>query len=223
MEQVALRVRVHHEAKNWLVFTDCSNAFNTVKRTAVLAEVAICAPALTSFAAKCYGERSAPVFFQMESGERRKIECSSGAQQGDTMGPALFCIPLLPVLKRTRVEFESKGVGAFAYLDDISIGMIDITPDTVEIVPFLQRELPNIGIAIHPSKTVALPPKGHAPMPEQFGLLEGIGVRIAERSEVKVVRSKLLGLGGVCLQNGTDCSSKRVSALHGTFTGRPFL
>ena len=87
------------------------------------------------------------------------------------MGPALFCMPLLPVLKRTREEFEQKGVEAFAYLDDISIGMMEITPDTVEVVPFLQRELANIGIAINPRKTVALPPKGHVPTPEENSLL----------------------------------------------------
>ena len=153
----------------------------------MLAEAATCVPALTPFVAKCYGEMSAPVFFQMESGERRKIDCSSGVQQGDAMGPALFCMPLLPVLKRTREEFEPRGVEAFAYLDDISIGMMEITPDTVEVVPFLQRELSNIGIAINPSKTVALPPKGHVPTPEQIALLEGIGVSIAERGGVQVV------------------------------------
>ena len=27
VEQVALRARVHHEAINWLILTDCSNAF----------------------------------------------------------------------------------------------------------------------------------------------------------------------------------------------------
>ena len=103
------------------------------------------------------------------------------------MGPALFCMPILPVLKRTRAEFEPGGVDAFAYLDDISIGMMEITPDTVKVVPFLQRELSDIGIAINPSKTVALPPKGHVPTPEQIVLLEGIGVSIAERGGVKVV------------------------------------
>ena len=118
----------------------------------------------------------------MKSGERRKIDCSSGVQQGDAMGPALFCMPLLPVLKRTRAEFEPRGVEAFAYLDDSSIGMMEITPDTVEVV--LQRELSNIGIAINPSKTVALPPKGHVPTPEQIALLQGIGVSIAERGGV---------------------------------------
>ena len=171
VEQVALRARMHHEANNWLTLTDCSNAFNTVKRTAMLAEAATCVPALTPFVAKCYGEMSAPVFFQMESGERPKIDCSSGVQQGDAMGPALFCMPLLPVLKRTRAEFEPRGVEAFAYLDDISIGMMEITPDTVEVVLFLQRELSNIGIAINPIKTVALPPNGHVPTPEQNALL----------------------------------------------------
>ena len=102
------------------------------------------------------------------------------------MGPALFCMPLLPVLKRTRAEFEPRGVEAFAYLDDISIGMMEITPDTVEVVPFLQRELSNIGIATNPSKTVALPPKGHVPTPEHITLLEGISVSIAERGGFKV-------------------------------------
>ena len=49
------------------------------------------------------------------------------------------------------------------------------------------RELSNIGIAINPSKTVALPPKGHVLALEGIALLEGIGVRIAERGGVKVV------------------------------------
>ena len=65
------------------------------------------------------------MFLQVESRERRKIDCSSGVQQGDAMGPALFCKPLFPVLKRTRAEFELRGVEAFAYLDDISIGNME--------------------------------------------------------------------------------------------------
>ena len=74
-----------------------------------------------------------------------------------------------------------------AYLDDISIGLIEITTDAVEVVPFLQREVFNIGVAINPSQTVTLPPKGHEPTPELIALLEGIGVRISERGGVKVV------------------------------------
>ena len=83
VEHVSLRARTLHETSNWLVLTDCSNAFNTVKRKAVLAEAAHCVPALTTFVAKCYGTRPADVFFRMDSGETRTITCSSGVQQGE--------------------------------------------------------------------------------------------------------------------------------------------
>ncbi|CAN0595363.1 unnamed protein product, partial [Laminaria digitata] len=92
-----------------LVLTDCSNAFNTVKRTAVLEE--------------CYGTRPADVFFRMDSGETRTIACSSGVQQGDPMGSAMFCLALRPRLKRFRQEFEGEGVEAFEYMDDVSLGL----------------------------------------------------------------------------------------------------
>ena len=73
----------------------------------MFAEAAICVPALTSFVATCYGKRSDPVFFQIESGKRLNIEhCSSSVQQGDSMGPELFCMPLLPVLKRTQASSQ---------------------------------------------------------------------------------------------------------------------
>ncbi|CAM9775707.1 unnamed protein product, partial [Laminaria digitata] len=92
-----------------LVLTDCSNAFNTVKRTVVLAE--------------CYGTRPADVIFRMDSGETRTIACSSGVQQGDPMRPEMFCLALRQGLKRFRQEFEREGVEAFAYMDDVSLGL----------------------------------------------------------------------------------------------------
>ena len=82
---------------------------------------------------------------------------------------------------------ERKGVEAFAYVDDISIGMVEVTSDIVDVVLFLQRELAGIGIAMNPSKTVALPPKGHVPTLEEIALLGGLDVRIGERGEMKVV------------------------------------
>lgn len=99
------------------MLTDCSNTFNTANRMAVLAEAANSLPALTPFVVKRNDERPAPVFFQMNSGdggrpvrmffqtdagERRMIDCSNGVQQGDAMRPALFCMPLVLVLKQIR-------------------------------------------------------------------------------------------------------------------------
>ena len=44
---MGLRARTLHETGNWLVITDCSNAINTMNRTAVVAEAAHCGPELT--------------------------------------------------------------------------------------------------------------------------------------------------------------------------------
>ena len=175
---MGLRAGTLHETGNWLVLTDCSNAFNTVKRKAVLAEAANCVSALTPFLAKCYGTRPADVFFRMDSGETRTIACSSGVQQGDSMGPAMLCLALRPGLKRSREEFEGEGVEACAYMDDVSLGLTRITADTVRAFAFLRQELEGIGIVVNPAKTVALPPKGHAPTAEEISLLESVAVSI---------------------------------------------
>ena len=103
------------------------------------------------------------------------------------MKPALFSMPFLPVLKRNREKSEAKGVEAFAYLDDISIGMIEVTSDTVEAAPFLQPKLASISMAIIPRKTAVIPTKGHISTLDDFIFLEGISVSIAERGGVEVV------------------------------------
>ena len=90
---------MHHDAKHWNTLTDWSNEFNTVKRTALLDDVATCVLALTQFRRDIYPF----MFFQMNSsGERRKIDRSNGVQYGDAMGPTMFGMPLSPVLKRAR-------------------------------------------------------------------------------------------------------------------------
>ncbi|CAN0376531.1 unnamed protein product [Laminaria digitata] len=67
----------------------------------------------------------------MGSEETRTIACSSGVHQGDPMDPAMFCLALRPRLKRFRQEFEGEGVEAFAYMDDVSLGLMGITANTV--------------------------------------------------------------------------------------------
>ena len=167
VEHVPLRARIDNEAGNCMIQTDASNAFNSVFRKPMLEQVAACTPALTAFVAKCYGERPASVCFQMDSGERTKLECARGVQQGDTMGPAQFCLPLRPVLTRVREKYESQGVEAYAYLDDITIAADKISTGTVGVVPFLERELIARGIHLGPGKTVSLAPKGHVLTPEE--------------------------------------------------------
>ena len=77
---VVFSARIHHEAGNYTIPTVASNAFNLVLQKPMLEQVDACAPALTGFAAKCYGERPASVLFQMDSGERTKLGCSREVQ-----------------------------------------------------------------------------------------------------------------------------------------------
>ena len=69
----------------------------------------------------------------MDSGENQTIACSSGVQQGGGMGQAMFCLSLRPGLKRFREEGE--GVEAFAYMDDVCLGLMRVTANTVGASP----------------------------------------------------------------------------------------
>lgn len=55
VETVGPRARAIQEMGNWLIITDFSNAFNSVKMSQVLAGVANCAPAITPLLTKRYG------------------------------------------------------------------------------------------------------------------------------------------------------------------------
>ena len=57
---------------------------------------------------------------------------------------------------------------AFAYMDDVSLGLTGITANTIRAFAFLRREVEDIGIVVNTSKTVALPPKGHAPTAQEI-------------------------------------------------------
>lgn len=69
-------------------------------------------------------------------------------------------------------------------------GMTEIILNTaVEVRPFRARAVRDtgLGIAINPSKTIALIRKGHAPTPKEFARLGGMQVRVVEEDGVKVV------------------------------------
>ena len=57
----------------------------------------------------------------------------------------------------------------FAYMDDVSLGLMGITASTVRpFFSFLRLELEDIGIVVNLAQTVALPPKEHAPTAEDI-------------------------------------------------------
>ena len=59
------------------------------------------------------------------------------------MGRALFCLALRLGLKHFREEFKREGVEAFAYMDDVSL---DLTEITVNTFAFLRRSRQLVGV-----------------------------------------------------------------------------
>ena len=86
----------------------------------------------------------------------------------------------------------------FANMNDVSLGLMGVTANTVRALSFLRRKPDDIGMVVNPSKTMVLPPKGRAPMPEENSPLESVYVRIADEGRVTVVlisRSAQIGAG----------------------------
>ena len=61
----------------------------------------------------------------------RTIARSREMEQGYSIEPAMFCLPLRPGLKRFRAEFGRKGVEAFADMDGIALGFMVVKESMV--------------------------------------------------------------------------------------------
>lgn len=93
-----------------LVKLDFSNAFNSLRRDVMLQTIADELPGLYRFCTLCYGDRTALRFGD------NIIWSDEGTQQGDPLGPLLFCMTIQPLLSSTSSEFK------VAYMDDVTLG-----------------------------------------------------------------------------------------------------
>ncbi|PGH37981.1 MAG: hypothetical protein CRN43_17955, partial [Candidatus Nephrothrix sp. EaCA] len=108
-----------HAARNFVatmpenhvfVKLDFANAFNTLRRDVMLRAVHDTIPELYAFVYQAYSEESILQF------GRFVVRSQMGPQQGDPLGPMLFCLPLQPTLRSLKSHFK------LGYLDDISLG-----------------------------------------------------------------------------------------------------
>jgi hypothetical protein len=118
------KVRGLVREKRRVVALDCSNAYNSLERSAMFAALSnfrdddeSLAP-LKAYAWFVYGSTSYG-WWQDGDGAFTAIASRRGVRQGCPAAPMLFCIALEPVLK--RVCEECPGVTIVAYLDDITV------------------------------------------------------------------------------------------------------
>jgi hypothetical protein len=89
---------------------DCHNAFNSVYRQAVLEAALERVPALFPFIVQCYTSPSHLLFGDFV------ISSEEGVQQGDPLGPVLYCLVTQPIIQDLTSTLNA------AFLDDESLG-----------------------------------------------------------------------------------------------------
>ena len=89
---------------------DFTNAFNSLRRDAILEAVERYVPELLPYASCSYSVDSKLQFGEFE------VLSKEGAQQGDPLGPLYFCLAIHELLQSLRASFVS------GYLDDVSMG-----------------------------------------------------------------------------------------------------
>jgi hypothetical protein len=106
----ARRYLEHKAPGRALVKLDFSNAFNSLRRDCMLEAVANQMPGLLPLALSSYGAPSC-----LWLGDET-LSSEEGVQQGDPLGPLLFCLTVQPLLVDSKCEFVS------GYLDDVGLG-----------------------------------------------------------------------------------------------------
>lgn len=117
---------------------DFRNAFNSVHCDKMLAAVKEFAPTIFPYVLSCYSKPSS-LFW-----EDYVIESSEGVQQGDPLGPLLFCLTIHEVTQGLKSEF------CVLYLDDLSLGgNVETLMDDLQTV----RVLESYGLSLNTSKS----------------------------------------------------------------------
>ena len=103
---------------------DFTNAFNSLRRDRMLTAVSTELPELYDFCQASYGKSSILKFGTYD------VFSEEGVQQGDPLGPLLFCITLHELLEGLQSDLR------IGYLDDISIGGdgVDLAHDLNKII-----------------------------------------------------------------------------------------
>ena len=93
-----------------LVKLDFTNAFNSIRRDVMLNTVASELPGIYRFCMLSYGRPTALQFGP------HTVWSEEGAQQGDPLGPLLFCLSIQPLLESLKSEL------VIGFMDDVTIG-----------------------------------------------------------------------------------------------------
>ena len=133
----------------YVALVDFSNAFNRVNRTKLINLVREFCPSIASWveallcqAASLYGSSGEFITFSAQ-----------GVQQGDPLGPVLFCIVLQAFLNKMKEEGTALPDFNAWYLDDGSLASTQKDP-LVKVLQYIKLHGPEYGLYLNTSKTL---------------------------------------------------------------------
>ena len=134
------RLYIHNlKPQQALLKLDFKNAFNSVRRDKMLTAVSVLAPDLLPFVHSTYSSPSSLFWGD------KILQSSEGVQQGDPLGPLLFCLSLYQLHSQVKSEF------CVFYLDDVTLGgdLEDVLHD-LEVV---KQEAAELGLHLNQRKS----------------------------------------------------------------------
>jgi hypothetical protein len=136
----------------YAILVDCTNAFNTISREAILEQLVKNDGLWPIYRLAAWSLKPTSLIVIQDSHRKASLSSSSGVRQGSVLGPLLFCLALQPILTRIKATCD---VTMGAHLDDITICANDSNSASL-CFSALQRELKKIGLVVNTRKTVAL-------------------------------------------------------------------
>ena len=214
-ERLATLAQLIYDAGGVLLDIDSRNAFNEVDRAACLAQAALHVPDAYHYATNLYGAGALPPLLFAVAGrpEPEIILSRQGVQQGDPLGPLLFALTLLPIMRDLKEAFPHLVVGG--YLDDLIVGiMLERTlPQhlqvTSEAFKWLQECLLAVGLHTNLDKTLCLIPESkQSPVGSDADTADLVGEIVGVKAATGV------GIEVVGVPIGPDSYIKDLSLIH---------
>ncbi len=154
----------------FLLKFDFRNAFNCISRQVFLDEVKGKLPSLYPFVVQCY---SAPSVLKFGD---RVLWSQCGVQQGDPLGPLLFCLAIHPLLLKIQAECPGLVSNSW-YLDDGVVAGSEV--DVTRALHLIQSEGPARGMFLNAAKSEVWNPRGIVPAAlSHFKALEPEGFKL---------------------------------------------
>ena len=155
---------------------DFRNAFNSIHRDRMLEAVHHLAPSIYSFVHSVYSSSSSLFWSD------KIIQSSEGVQQGDPLGPLLFCLTIHHMCSSLKSEL------CIFYLDDGTLG--GLLSDVLHDVEMIKRDAGIVGLELNPQKSEVVG--------NNSGLIAGIqsalpGVRVVDPAGATLLGSPIGG------------------------------